>query len=108
MFCGYLKTAKPLLSPFLKPVTYMINELSLSRNHTIFTIVTIPTNNGDNVTKLATQANARKAHPALQTLRITSKTNSTLHKPFTDPKAAAASPAHTQHSLRRAYATTLL
>ena len=50
----------------------MINELSLSRNHTIFTIETIPTNNGDNVTKLATQANARKAHPALQTLRITS------------------------------------
>ena len=57
---SYLKTVKPLLSPFLKPVTYMINELSLSRNHTILTIVTITTNNGNYVTKLATQANAKR------------------------------------------------
>ena len=60
MLSGYLKAVKPLLSPFLKPVTYMINELSLSRNHTILTIVTIITNNGNYVTKLATQANAKR------------------------------------------------
>ena len=39
----------------------------------------IPTSNGDNVTELATQANARKAQQAPQSLRITSEANSTLH-----------------------------